>query len=193
MEQKILQVEGVTKNYGSHSILKKVTFAMTSGQIVGLVGANGAGKTTLMKAILGLIHCTGTIKVAGTPVCQQNHRALKRVGALIEQPSLTGREQLQMFASGPHRKQRVSRIIYQLHLENYIDQKSKGYSLGMKQKLGLALALVNQPQLVILDEPLPSNQLFQSLLDQQIKILDIHQIRGDLETSLLDLLQVQGK
>ena len=131
---------------------------MQKGHIVGLIGANGAGKTTIMKAILGILTFDGKITIANQEVSINQHRPLESVGALIEYPGLypylTGREQLRLFATGKNREEKVNNIIQKLHMERFANQKTKSYSLGMKQKLGVGLALLNDPQLVILDEPM---------------------------------------
>ncbi|MDM7494068.1 ABC transporter ATP-binding protein [Lentilactobacillus kefiri] len=129
---------------------------MKSGTIVGLVGPNGAGKSTIMKDILGLLdYQSGTITVAGTNTSFQDHRPLKQVGALIEYPGLypflTGWDNLKLFATS---KANVEKVVSELHMSSYIKKRAGHYSLGMKQKLGIALALVNEPNLVILDEPM---------------------------------------
>lgn len=152
----ILSVTNLTKSFGSHSVLHNVSFEIQSGSIVGLVGPNGAGKSTIMKAILGLINYqSGKIKLNGRLVSPTSHQLLEHVGALIEYPGiypfLSGWDHLTMFANS---KQAVTEIVSELKMTGYIHQKAKHYSLGMKQKLGIALALVNHPQLVVLDEPM---------------------------------------
>jgi ABC-2 type transport system ATP-binding protein len=136
----------------------QISFEIKRGHIVGLIGANGAGKTTIMKAILGITAFDGDIQLDDQKITVDNHSALEHVGALIEYPGLypylTGREQLLLFANGPQRHERVNQTIEELHLAAYADVKTKKYSLGMRQKLGIALAFVNRPELVILDEPM---------------------------------------
>ncbi|WP_350345696.1 ABC transporter ATP-binding protein [Lacticaseibacillus paracasei] len=136
----------------------QISFEIKRGHIVGLIGANGAGKTTIMKAILGITAFDGDIQLDDQNITVDNHSALEHVGALIEYPGLypylTGREQLLLFANGPQRHERVNQTIEELHLAAYADVKTKKYSLGMRQKLGIALAFVNRPELVILDEPM---------------------------------------
>lgn len=136
-------------------IVKDITFTIAPGSIVGLIGPNGAGKTTLMKTILGLTKFSGTIQIAQAPVTETDHRALRRVGALIEHPAiypfLTGLQNLELYSQDPTDRQQ---LITTLEMDGYIRQKAKGYSLGMKQKLGIAIAFLNHPQLIILDEPM---------------------------------------
>lgn len=151
----LLQVDNVRTYIGHTEIVKKATFDIKQGEIVGLVGPNGAGKTTIMKTILGLTKFTGKIAVDNEQVTENNHVALAKVGALIEHPAiypfLTGQENLELYA---HSKDDIVQVVAALQMDSYIKQKSKGYSLGMKQKLGIAIALLNKPDLVILDEPM---------------------------------------
>ncbi len=158
MPKAILQVEHLNKSFGSKQVLRDISFTAQTGHIIGLVGANGAGKTTLMKAILGLTTATGKITVDGHPSSFDHHEVLKEVGALIEYPSiypfLSGRDHLKLFVKGPNKTQRIQTTIDELHLAKYVDRLAKGYSLGMKQKLGIAMAMLNEPKLVILDEPM---------------------------------------
>ena len=154
-----LTVQHLNKFYGHHQTLFDVNFQCQSGHIIGLVGANGAGKTTIMRSILGLAHHQGQILIGPDPVAFNHHNALNRVGALIESPGLypylTGREHLKLFVRNDgHAAATITTLINQLHMEKFIDERAKKYSLGMKQKLGIAIAFLNQPQLIILDEPL---------------------------------------
>ena len=158
MNKPLLTVTQLDKHFGHRHVLKALTFTIQKGHIVALIGANGAGKTTLMKSILGLTSFTGKICLNDQPITPQHHQALRTVGALIEYPGLypflTGRQQLTLFATGANRTTRVTTIIEALHLQPFADTLTKRYSLGMRQKLGVALALLNQPALVILDEPM---------------------------------------
>ncbi len=153
---KILSVNNLNQSFGSRHVLNDISFDIKSGTIVGLVGPNGAGKSTIMKDILGLLdYQSGTITVAGTNTSFQDHRPLKQVGALIEYPGLypflTSWDNLKLFATS---KANVEKVVSELHMSSYIKKRAGHYSLGMKQKLGIALALVNEPNLVILDEPM---------------------------------------
>lgn len=151
----MLNVENVNTYIGRTKIVHDVSFNIKAGEIVGLIGPNGAGKTTIMKSILGLMKFTGTITVNGKKVTENDHQALSSVGALIEHPAiypfLTGRQNLELYA---YEKADLDNIVSVLGMNSYINNKSKGYSLGMKQKLGIAIALLNHPKLVILDEPM---------------------------------------
>lgn len=136
-------------------IIKQATFTLNPGDIVGLVGPNGAGKTTIMKTILGLTKFDGVILVDHVPVTEANHAALTNVDALIEHPAiypfLTGRQNMTLYSRDP---QDLEYLVNLLKMSGYIDTLAKEYSLGMKQKLGIAIALLNRPKLVILDEPM---------------------------------------
>lgn len=154
----MLKINQLDKFFGKKQVLHQISFEIKRGHIVGLIGANGAGKTTIMKAILGITAFDGDIQLDDQKITVDNHSALEHVGALIEYPGLypylTGREQLLLFANGPQRHERVNQTIEELHLAAYADVKTKKCSLGMRQKLGIALAFVNRPELVILDEPM---------------------------------------
>lgn len=155
----ILTVDHLDKSFGSKQVLHGVDFFVEEGHVVALVGPNGAGKSTIMKAILGLIPVNGGgVDIKGQPVSITSHQALRNVGALIEYPGiypfLSGRQQLKLFANKHGRDANVKTIIAAMGMGKYIDLPAKSYSLGMKQKLGIAQALVNDPKLVILDEPM---------------------------------------
>ncbi|WP_137625042.1 ABC transporter ATP-binding protein [Lactiplantibacillus pingfangensis] len=151
----MLNVQNVNTYIGRKRLIKGATFTIHQGDIVGLIGPNGAGKTTLMKTILGLTKFDGQIQFNQQPVTENQHDALANVGALIEHPAiypfLTGQQNLALYAHDAADRQQ---LISELGMTDYIQAKSKGYSLGMKQKLGIAIALLNHPQLVILDEPM---------------------------------------
>lgn len=151
----MLVVQNVNTYIGRKQIITDATFKIHSGNIIGLIGPNGAGKTTLMKTILGLTRFDGQIRLNQTTVTENQHAALANVGALIEHPAiypfLTGQQNLALYAHDPAD---CRRLISKLEMTTYIHDQAKGYSLGMKQKLGIAIALLNNPQLVILDEPM---------------------------------------
>ncbi|MHC9536569.1 ABC transporter ATP-binding protein [Dellaglioa sp. BT-FLS60] len=154
----MLTINNLTKNFGKKTVLKGIDFKISEGEIVGLVGANGAGKTTIMKSILGLVsYQTGEITIDGKIVSTTSHQALEEVGALIEYPGiypfLSGYDHLKLF-SEKNTKEELDEIVADLHMTSYINRKAKSYSLGMKQKLGIALAILNRPRLIILDEPM---------------------------------------
>ncbi|WP_294891239.1 ABC transporter ATP-binding protein [uncultured Lactobacillus sp.] len=150
-----LQLDNVSTFVGKTVLVKNATFEVKPGEIIGLIGPNGAGKTTIMKTILGLMKFKGKVVVNGQEVSENDHQALDKAGALIEHPAiypfLTGKQNLTLYA---HDQKDMVSLISDLQIGSYINNKAKGYSLGMKQKLGIAIALLNQPQIVILDEPM---------------------------------------
>nr|WP_253954338.1 ATP-binding cassette domain-containing protein [Lactiplantibacillus pentosus] len=154
----ILSVTHLNKRFKRQPVLQDVTFDCEPGRIIGLVGANGAGKTTIMKSILGLIRTEGAVTIAGQAMQFDRHPALAQVGALIEYPSLypylSGWDNLRLFARDQDVAAQIQVLVTQFDMSNYIHRKARTYSLGMKQKLGIALAFLNHPQLVILDEPM---------------------------------------
>ena len=150
-----LQLDNVSTFVGKTVLVKNATLEVKPGEIIGLIGPNGAGKTTIMKTILGLMKFKGKVVVNGQEVSENDHQALNKAGALIEHPAiypfLTGMQNLTLYA---HDQKDMANLISDLQMGSYVNNKAKGYSLGMKQKLGIAIALLNQPQIVILDEPM---------------------------------------
>ncbi|EQM55414.1 ABC transporter ATP-binding protein [Lactiplantibacillus plantarum EGD-AQ4] len=158
MTEAILSVTHLNKRFKRQPVLQDVTFDCEPGHIIGLVGANGAGKTTIMKSILGLIRTEGAVTIAGQVMQFDRHPALAQVGALIEYPSLypylSGWDNLRLFARDQDVAAQIEALVTNFGMADYIHHKARTYSLGMKQKLGIALAFLNHPQLVILDEPM---------------------------------------
>lgn len=136
---------------------------------MGLIGPNGAGKTTIMKTLLGLTKFTGSITFNNQPITANNHKALQNVGALIENPAiypfLSGKDNLSLYSTD---KGEVAELITKLQMNSYIQRQVKSYSIGMKQKLGIALALLNHPQFVILDEPMNGLDIETTILIRKI-------------------------
>lgn len=151
----MLKVNNVNIYYGRKRAVSNVSFTIKPGEIVGLIGPNGAGKTTIMKTLLGLTKFNGQISFNGQPITESNHRVLTNVGALIEEPAiypfLSGKQNLQLYS---HDANNLNKLVQRLGMASYIDRRAKEYSVGMKQKLGIALAFLNNPQLIILDEPM---------------------------------------
>ena len=156
----IVQTTGLCKQYSQSMRVRDLNLSVPEGCIYGFLGPNGAGKSTTLKMILGLVHPTaGQISVFGKAVNQQNRLdILKQVGSLIESPSyyghLTGEENLrivQTLRDVPERD--VRQVLEIVRLQNQKDKKVAHYSLGMKQRLGIAAALLGFPKLLILDEP----------------------------------------
>ena len=151
----MLSVQNVDVFINQKEIIHQASFQVPTGAVIGLVGPNGAGKTTIMKTILGLTKFNGRILVDNQEVTENNHQALQQVGALIEHPAiypfLTGLQNLELYSQD---HQDLQEVVSLVQMESYLNQRAKNYSLGMKQKLGIALALLNKPRLVILDEPM---------------------------------------
>ena len=160
METPILQLSNINKSFGRVRALCDVSFSVARGTIIGLVGPNGAGKSTTMKVITGVTAPdVGEIKVAGETVTMQHRHVLAKVGALIENPGLyaymTGWDNLKLYAAvAGISDNEITEIVTQLGLVEFINKKVKTYSWGMKQRVGVALAMVNDPDLLLLDEPL---------------------------------------
>ena len=157
----VLEVRDIHRNYGKKEVLKGVTFQVDSSEIVGLIGKNGAGKSTLFKVITGILkQKSGTVKILDQEVSSKNRKIFQQVGCLIEQvslyPHLTGYEHIQIVAKLTDTKidEHVETLISTLKMNSYIHNKTKTYSQGMKQLLGILLAVLNKPKLLLLDEPL---------------------------------------
>jgi ABC-2 type transport system ATP-binding protein len=153
-----IAVNGLCKRYGPVIALEGLSFTVTPGQVAGFVGPNGAGKTTTMRAILGLDAVDdGTATVGGAPY-RSLRRPLTHVGALLDaaalQPSRTGRNHLLWLAhSQGLSSRRVDEVIAQAGLDKAAGRKAGGYSLGMRQRLGIAAAMLGDPPVLMLDEP----------------------------------------
>lgn len=153
----ILSIKNLNKHYKKNQVLFDINFDCNEGRIVGLIGPNGAGKTTIMKSILALIKSNGSITIDGKKILFNKGQLSDTVGALIENPGiypyLSGLDHLKMF-SKKNNHEEINQLVSELEMSEYIKKKAGQYSLGMKQKLGIALALINNPKLVILDEPM---------------------------------------
>lgn len=165
----MLQISNLNVFIGHKTIINQVNFDVEAGEIIGLIGPNGSGKTTIMKTILGLTKFTGEIQINGHLISENNHRYLKKVGALIEHPAiypfLTGFQNLKLYANSEYM---LNKVVNELEMTEYIHVKTKNYSLGMKQKLGIATALLNEPELVILDEPMNGLDIQATILIRNI-------------------------
>ena len=153
---KALEIHGVSKARGKISVLSDVTLDVAPGERVALLGHNGAGKSTLIKAVLGLTDIKdGTIRVAGA---KPGSGAARRASAFLPEaisfhPALTGREQLSVFARLSGERADVAGLLDRVGLSDAMDHRIGTYSKGMRQRLGLAQALLSQPRLLLLDEP----------------------------------------
>ncbi len=158
--QKVLELKGVFKKRGKVQVLKDIAFSINAGEICGLVGKNGAGKTTLIKIITSMLSTDkGEILIEGKDLKTEREKALKNIGAIVEKPEfygyMTGRQNLNYIAGMMESvtKDKIEDVIKYSKLGSKIDKKVKTYSLGMKQRLGLAQALMGRISLLILDEP----------------------------------------
>ena len=156
--QTIVDVNSVEKSYGLTQVINHCSFKIYEGEIYGLLGINGAGKTTLMKMMLGLQQIDrGSIYVLGKEV-SSNTEYLSNIGSVIENPTfyehLNAGELLSMHLSYMQKKADISRALHLVGLEKADKKRISEYSLGMKQRLGLARAIIHHPKLLILDEPL---------------------------------------
>lgn len=156
----LLEVVGLTKKIGSKALVEDVTFSMEKGEILGLLGPNGAGKTTTIRMIVGLMSRTaGQAQINGLDTVKMFKEAMRHVGVIVENPDLykylSGYDNLLHFArmTPGVSKTRIQEVIELVGLTDRISDKVAAYSLGMRQRLGLAVVLVHQPSLLVLDEP----------------------------------------
>jgi ABC-2 type transport system ATP-binding protein len=156
-----VHTQGLSTRFGSRAALQAIDLEVLRGTAAGVLGANGAGKTTLIRLLLGLAKPTsGTIRVLGRNPTEDRAGALARVGAIIEEPRfhphLTGRENCSSTRRSGDRDalQRVDGALERVGLAARADDKVKTYSLGMRQRLGVARCLLPDPELLILDEPM---------------------------------------
>ena len=156
----VLECKKVFKKIHHHVIVSDLSFSLNEGDILGFIGPNGAGKTTSIKLMLGLQSLSGgSIKILGYDIKKDFVKAIRQVGAIVENPDLymylTGYENLKIAASfyGVSDK-RILEVVRLVGLESKIHDKVRTYSLGMRQRLGLAQAVMENPELLILDEPM---------------------------------------
>ena len=155
-----IEVHGLTKRFGERTAVSDLDLAVPRRTAFGFLGPNGAGKTTLIRLLLGLTRPDeGTMRLLGSPLPQGRGEALARVGAIVEEPRfhpyLTGRENLSIVAAArePQAHARIGGVLARVGLAERADDRVKSYSLGMRQRLGVARALLADPELLILDEP----------------------------------------
>ena len=156
----VVQLRNLTKRVGDKAIVENLTFDIYKGEVFGFLGPNGAGKTTTIRMIMGLISMSeGQVLVNGVDVARNFEEAMKHIGAIVENPEmykfLSGYDNLWHFAKMTPgvTDERIHEIIRVVGLENRIKEKVSTYSLGMRQRLGLAQALLHNPSVLILDEP----------------------------------------
>ncbi|EAF3112865.1 ABC transporter ATP-binding protein [Listeria monocytogenes] len=161
MTETVLKLERVTKKIGQKNIVHDISFDIHKGEVFGLLGPNGAGKTTIIRSIVGLIRRSeGTVFINGKNVDTEYKAAISEVGAIIENPEfymyMSGWANLKQFARMSQKNitdEHIREIVELVKLTGAINQKVKTYSLGMRQRLGVAQALIHSPALLILDEP----------------------------------------
>ena len=194
----ILQTRNLTKRYGNKTVVNDLNMNLNKGDIYGFLGQNGAGKTTTLRMIMGLIQSTaGEIEVFGSKLDQKDqNKIMERIGVIIEYPgfylNLTAEENLEIHRRlmGMGNKESIEEALAIVGLLEAKDQKVKGYSLGMKQRLGIARAILHHPELLVLDEPLNGldpvgikeiRQLFLDLSKQGITILISSHLLSEIE------------
>ena len=156
----VLEVENLTKLYKNGRGAEDISFALSPGEVLGLLGPNGSGKTTTMKAIAGLVRLDrGSVCICGTDAVERHEQAMRHTGCLIESPSLydhmTAYQNLKL-ASRFYKnigEDRIGEVLKLVEMEKYKKDKVASFSLGMRQRIGLALTLLSNPELLILDEP----------------------------------------
>lgn len=164
MLNKKIEVKNVSEKIGKRTILNDVSFEVYEGDICGFIGPNGAGKTTMIRVVTNLITPTkGEVNINGANVVKERKTALLKLGAIVEEPIffpyMSGRKNLQNLAmlnpgmSKSEQREKVEEVLKIVDLKDRGDDKVKTYSLGMKQRLGIAQALLNNPEIIILDEP----------------------------------------
>lgn len=199
---KVLEIEHISKKAGRRTLIGDMSFDILKGDVCGFVGPNGAGKTTLIRMITGLIRPEeGSIRIEGVDVQRDRMKALGQVGAIVESPIffpyMSGRDNLlnlvKLHANIPksERHSRVDEVLRIVGLDARGKDKVKTYSLGMKQRLGIAQALLGDPKLIILDEP--ANGLdpmgIRELRNLILELNEKHGITFFVSSHLLDELQ----
>ncbi|WP_078433917.1 ABC transporter ATP-binding protein [Metabacillus halosaccharovorans] len=159
MKQYVVETSNLTKTFNGKAAVNQVNLSIPKGAIYGFLGPNGAGKTTAIKLLLGLMkETTGSIQIFGKELKKEKQTILRNIGSLVESPSYYGNlsarenlELLQIILQTP--KERIDEVLNIVRLEKDANRPVKGFSLGMKQRLGIASALLGSPELLILDEP----------------------------------------
>ncbi|THE15345.1 ABC transporter ATP-binding protein [Bacillus timonensis] len=158
--QPVLQLKNVKKTIGRKEIIKGITFDVYPGEVFGFLGPNGAGKTTTIRMLVGLMSITdGEVIIKGTNIAKNFEQAVQHIGGIVENPEmykfLTGYQNLVHYARMVKgvTKERILEVTKLVGLEKRINDKVKTYSLGMRQRLGVAQALLHSPSILILDEP----------------------------------------
>jgi ABC-2 type transport system ATP-binding protein len=160
MPEYIIEARGLFKRYGATAAVQGVDIVLEQGGVFGVLGPNGSGKSTTVRMLLGLARPDqGSVKLFGQPLSEHAPELLGRVGAVVETPAfvpyLSGRDNLRLldrYTPGAG-EETIDRVLHRVHLGEAADRRFKNYSLGMKQRLGIAAAILHDPELIILDEP----------------------------------------
>lgn len=178
----IVELKNLTKVIGNKKIIDDLNLSLYPGQITGFLGPNGAGKTTTIRMMVGLMKRTsGEILIDGKPLSEDFEEGLSKIGVIVENPEMykfmTGYKNLLHFArmQSDISKERIDEVISQVGLEQRIHEKVSTYSLGMRQRLGLAQALLHRPEFLILDEPtngstLPVFESFDNICEKSLPL-----------------------
>ncbi len=198
----LARFDGATKRYGSRTVVDDLTFDVAEGSVTGLLGPNGAGKSTAIRLLLGIAGLTdGAVELLGARPGGQGFRAAVRgTGSLIEAPSLygnaTARGNIEIWAvsRGLRRTDpRIGRVLDQVGLSGRGGDRAKNFSLGMRQRLGIAMAIVHEPQLIILDEPtngldpagtVEIRELIRSLPSRGVTVLVSSHVLGEVQKTV---------
>lgn len=158
--ESVLKIERLSKSFGRKKIIDDISFEVKSGEVFGFLGPNGAGKTTTLKMVMGFLSVdSGSISISGYSLSKDYESAMSQLGGIVENPELyqdlSGRVNLEMYARlhDGISKERIQEVAALVGMETRLNEKIKKYSLGMKQRIGLAQALLHKPKLLILDEP----------------------------------------
>lgn len=208
VSKQVLNVANLSKRVGRKVIIQDASFTVESGKVTGLLGPNGAGKTTIIRMLVGLMsHDKGSIQIVGHSLSENFKEAMAHVGAIVENPEfynyMTGLDNLKQYMRMSKKtisEEKLMQVIKSVHLENNIDQKVKTYSLGMRQRLGVAQAIIHEPELLLLDEPMNGldpkgmrefREMIQGLKVQGVGVLiSSHQL-SDMELLCDELVIVQ--
>ena len=159
MANTVLEIKNLTKTYGKRKVIDNISLEIQEGEIFGFLGTNGSGKTTTIKMILRLIEKdSGEIKIKGYDNKKEFEKAMEYIGAIVENPDMynymSGKDNLKLHARLRNiDEKRIDEVLELVGLKDRAKEKVKKYSLGMKQRLGLALTLLHKPRVLILDEP----------------------------------------
>ena len=155
-----LKIQNLNKHFGKKQIIKDLNMELKAGEVFGFLGPNGAGKTTTIKMIVGMLYLeSGSIEVCGVDISKDFEKAMDNIGAIVENPEmykyLTGMQNLRQYARMRKgvTEERIKEVVELVGLTNRINEKVGKYSLGMRQRLGVAQAILHRPKVLILDEP----------------------------------------